>query len=171
MLRKTNSINTEQNFVNVPSGFTVLTNSNNVTSFESAYAGYNNSSDGYIRVGSPTTGSYQIPARYPSSGGSGTNISHGEDSKQKADEFGRELQTFYTDSIEKYKKFIESLKAEWEGDAADIYFSRIDQLMKLYDEERDQCMKLVDVVKGGIQQLEDSTRDATTVIGSLPGGN
>lgn len=162
MLRKTNSINIEQNFVDVPSAFKTVTSNNNVTGFESAFAGYN-----YHDM----VNDFNNALHGKASGGAGTNISHGEDSKQKADEFGRELQTFYTDSIEKYKKFVESLKAEWEGDAADIYFSQIDKLMKLYEEEKDQCMKLVDVVKGGIQQLEDSTRDATTVIGSLPGGN
>lgn len=158
MLRNTNSIITNQNFINVPSAFKTVTSSNNVTGFESAYAGASSSAFGaYGGMGS--------------SGGAGTNINYSDKSVELASELEKEINTFYEESMTKYKQFIANLREEWVGDAADIYFSNIEKIMKYYEEEKGQCLNVAKAIKDGIQSLTDTTQDATAAIGNLPGGN
>lgn len=157
MLRNTNSIITEQNFINVPSAFKTVTSSNNVTGFESAYAGAASSSFGaYGGMGS-------------SSGG--TTINYSDQSRELASELEKEINTFYEESMTKYKQFIAALREEWFGDAADVYFANIEKIIKYYEEEKGQCLNVAKAIKDGIQSLTDTTQDATAAIGNLPGGN
>lgn len=156
MLRNTNSIITNQNVINVPSAFKTVTNSNNVTGFESAYAGAMSSFGAYGGMGSSA---------------GGTTINYSDQSRELASELEKEINTFYEESMTKYKQFIANLREEWVGDAADIYFSNIEKIMKYYEEEKGQCLNVAKAIKDGIQSLTDTTQDATAAIGNLPGGN
>lgn len=157
MLRNTNGIITEQNFINVPSAFKTVTSSNNVTGFESAYAGAASSSFGaYGGMGSSA---------------GGTTINYSDQSRELASELEKEINTFYEESMTKYKQFIAALREEWFGDAADVYFANIEKIIKYYEEEKGQCLNVAKAIKDGIQSLTDTTQDATAAIGNLPGGN
>ncbi len=155
MPRNTYSIANNPEMISVPGTFTSITNNNLLNGFESAYAGASSSAFG----------------AYGGSIGGGTTINYSDQSVELANELEKEINTFYQESMTKYKQFIATLREEWVGDAADIYFSNIEKIMKYYEEEKGQCLNVAKAIKDGIQSLTDTTQDATAAIGNLPGGN
>lgn len=155
MPRNTNSIANNPEIISVPGTFTSVTNNNLLNGFESAYAGASSSPFG----------------AYGGTMGGGTTINYSDQSVELATELEKEINTFYQESMTKYKQFIATLREEWIGDAADVYFANIEKLMKYYEEEKGQCLNVTKSIKDGITSLTDTTQDATKAIGNLPGGN
>ena len=100
MPRNTYSIANNPEMISVPGTFTSITNNNLLNGFESAYAGASSSAFG----------------AYGGSIGGGTTITYSDQSVELANELEKEINTFYQESMTKYKQFIATLREEWVGD-------------------------------------------------------